>query len=132
MGAMPVSKTRRKTKAAAAAARKPRQSDGRALENLLTLFSSVIDESEHDSALDEAQDLMWDAWDTSDRRRRVAMAKQALKISPLCADAFVLLAQETAQTPAEAVALYRQGVAAGEEALGTAAFEEDAGHFWGI
>jgi len=96
------------------------------------LAAFLEDVEEYDNALAEAQDLMWTAWDTPDRRRRVAMARKALQISPLCADAFVLLAQATATTPAEAIALYRQGVAAGEQALGPAAFEEDVGNFWGI
>lgn len=85
-----------------------------------------------DEAVEAAQDIMYDAWDTSDRRRRVALAKKALKVSPLCADAYVLLALDTAQNVDEAVDLYRQGVEAGEKALGKATFRRDAGYFWGI
>jgi tetratricopeptide (TPR) repeat protein len=43
-----------------------------------------------------------------------------------------LLAQQTAGSLPEALQLYRQGVEAGERALGKEAFEEDVGHFWGI
>ena len=44
----------------------------------------------------------------------------------------MLLAEETARTPEEALTLYEQGMQAGERALGPEAFEEDAGEFWGI
>jgi tetratricopeptide (TPR) repeat protein len=62
----------------------------------------------------------------------VALARRALEISRNCADAYVLLAEEVASSEAEQEALFTQGVAAGERALGKAAFEEDAGHFWGL
>lgn len=81
--------------------------------------------------LDQAQDLMYDAWEAAGSRR-VQLARQALKISPDCADAYVLLADETANSPQEALTLYQQGVDAGRRALGPDAFEEAIGHFWGI
>ncbi len=80
--------------------------------------------------LEEAQELMYDAWDARGRRRR-KLAKQALAICPDCADAYVLLAEQSSNAT-EACELYRQGVQAGERALGSAAFKEDVGHFWGI
>ena len=43
-----------------------------------------------------------------------------------------MLLAEHAQTAEEARKHYEQGVAAGERALGKQAFEEYAGHFWGI
>ena len=86
----------------------------------------------HENAIDAAQDIIYDAWDSSDKKRRIALAKKALEISPLCADAYVLLAQETARNLDEAIDIYRQGVEAGEKALGKVAFREDVGHFWGL
>ena len=59
------------------------------------------------------------------------MAREALDISPDCADAYVLLAEETARTPDEALKLYEEGMRAGERALDPEAFAEDVGHFWG-
>lgn len=64
--------------------------------------------------------------------RRAALARQALAISPDCADAYLLLAEETAANAEEACELLEQGVAAGERALGPKMFEQGAGHFWGI
>ena len=60
------------------------------------------------------------------------LARKALKVSKDCADAYVLLAEETAKDLDEAMKLYEQGVEAGERALGPEAFEEGEGHFWGI
>lgn len=81
--------------------------------------------------VERAQEKMYDAWNATGKRR-VTLAREALEISPDCADAYVLLAEETARTPAEALQLYEQGMQAGERALGAEAFKEDAGHFWGI
>ncbi|MEX2648923.1 MAG: hypothetical protein WD673_07920 [Alphaproteobacteria bacterium] len=101
------------------------------MESLLAQIGGREDEDEDDDDLDAAQQIIYDAWDMRDRRDRVALAKEALAVSPLCADAYVLLA-ENATTAEQAMALYRQGLAAGEQALGAAAFEDDVGHFWGL
>jgi tetratricopeptide (TPR) repeat protein len=82
--------------------------------------------------LEKAQDLVYQAFETESHRKRVQLAKKALKVSPDCADAYVLLAEETATDPGEAREFYERGVKAGERALGEEAFEEDAGYFWGI
>jgi tetratricopeptide (TPR) repeat protein len=81
--------------------------------------------------LEQAQEKMYEAWEASGKRR-VKLAREALEISTDCADAYVLLAEETARTPEEAGELYDQGIKAGERALGPEAFEEAAGEFWGI
>lgn len=87
----------------------------------------MIDED----ALDRAQDKVFDAWEASTSAKRSALAREALAISPLCADAYVILAFEAASDE-EALDLYAQGVDAGEKALGQTAFDEDAGLFWGL
>jgi tetratricopeptide (TPR) repeat protein len=106
----------------------PLLTDRRAIESLLQAFGG----GEADDAVTKAQDIMYDAWDADSKRRRVALARKALKISPLCADAYVLLAQEVADHLDEEIELYRKGVDAGERALGAAAFRDDVGHFWGL
>jgi tetratricopeptide (TPR) repeat protein len=80
--------------------------------------------------LEEAQELVYEALESSGKQR-LELARKALKISPDCADAYVLLAEETA-SPREARRLYEQGMQAGERALGSEAFAEATGHFWGI
>jgi tetratricopeptide (TPR) repeat protein len=81
--------------------------------------------------LEEAQDLMYEAWDATGTDR-AQLARKALEISPDCADAYVLLAEEKARTVEEARDFFAQGVAAGERALGADVLKEDAGHFWGL
>lgn len=79
-----------------------------------------------------AQDIMYDAWEASSRSKRIALTRKALKTSPLCADAYVLLAEEEARSVEEALDYYQKGVEAGEVTLGPEGFEEYAGHFWGF
>jgi tetratricopeptide (TPR) repeat protein len=81
--------------------------------------------------LERAQEKMYEAWNATGKRR-VKLAEEALEISPDCADAYVLLAEETARSPEEALRLYEQGMRAGERALGPEAFQEAVGHFWGL
>lgn len=81
--------------------------------------------------LGQAQELIYNAWEIADPLKRTALARKALKISPDCADAYVLLAQ-AARTSAKALEFYRKGVEAGARALGPQTFANDAGHFWGL
>jgi tetratricopeptide (TPR) repeat protein len=81
--------------------------------------------------LGQAQDLVYQAWEIPNLKRRLALAQKALAISPDCADASVLLA-EAATSPSDALELYRKGLEAGERAIGQRAFKDDVGSFWGI
>jgi len=80
--------------------------------------------------LEKAQDLCYQAFEAIGRRQ-IQLAHQALEICPDCADAYVILA-ENAGNPEKALDLHRKGVEAGRRVLGQEAFEEDAGHFWGL
>ena len=88
--------------------------------------------TEEEGEAAQAQQLMYDAWEERKPARRIAMARQALAISPDCADAYVLLAEEEAKTAKDALALYEQAVAAGERALGKEFFRANVGYFWGL
>ena len=81
--------------------------------------------------VEQAQDLMYEAWNSTGQKR-VKLALQALEISKDCADAYVLLAEESARSLNEAKDLYELGVKAGERALGPQTFEENVGDFWGM
>lgn len=85
-----------------------------------------------DEALGEAQDLVYDAWETADGRSRYALARKALKISPLCADAWLILAERPSLSTRERREFLERAVKAGELALGEDRFTEYAGHFWGV
>jgi len=41
---------------------------------------------------------MYKAWQSEDPRQRVTLAQQALEIDPDCVDAYVLLAEDAAQS----------------------------------
>ena len=129
--------------------------DPRAMEKMLADVGRALSEREFDSVeemnaylnemmasgqpppaapctpLEEAQNLMYEAWEAKGKSR-VRLARKALRISPDCADAYVLLAEETARSLEEVRDLYEQGVKAGERALGPEAFKEFEGDFWGV
>ncbi|MCY3826282.1 MAG: hypothetical protein OXG10_02715 [Candidatus Dadabacteria bacterium] len=87
------------------------------------------------SRLGRAQEIIYDAWEVRSRHDRISMAKEALALSGLCADAWVILAEETGDI-VEAREFYERAVKAGTDAveleLGPDAFTEHAGRFWGI
>lgn len=130
---MPVSKKPRakKTKkvpSRSEAAATPAPPDRRAMEGFLAAISG----RGGDEPTAKAQDMMYEAWEQTTSRSRIALARKALGISPLCADAYVLLAEEAARSVEEARDFYAKGVEAGELALGPEGFAEYAGHFWGF
>ncbi|MEA2031153.1 MAG: hypothetical protein U9N55_06125, partial [candidate division Zixibacteria bacterium] len=99
------------------------------IENILSLDDIGMSEL---SNVDKAQEVIYDAWEGKTKRTRVTLAKKALKISPDCADAYNLLAEETANSLEESIEFYREGVKAGERALGEKIFNEGEGIFWGL
>ncbi len=102
--------------------------DRRGMEGMMAMFGGGFD----DPDLEEAQSLMYEAWDETNPARRIILAHEALDISADCADAYVLLAEEEADTVGKALEYYRQGVEAGERALGKKYFSENEGYFWGL
>jgi tetratricopeptide (TPR) repeat protein len=87
---------------------------------------------ERNRKLERAQQLMYRAWEETNPAKRLALAHDALSASPDCADAYVLLAEDEAPTVEKAMEYYRQGVEAGERALGHDYFAKSEGHFWSL
>lgn len=85
-----------------------------------------------EAANDRAQELIYEAWEMARRSARMERAYRALGISPLCADAYNLLAEDTAQSLAEKRAYYELALHAAALSLGPEGFKEYAGHFWGF
>jgi tetratricopeptide (TPR) repeat protein len=81
--------------------------------------------------LERAQELVYKAWETTGIDR-AELAVNAIEISEDCADAYVILGEETSKTPEEALQIYEMAVRAGERALGSRAFRENVGEFWDI
>ena len=100
----------------------------RAMEGMMRQFGG----RSADQQLDKAQDLMYQAWEERNPAKRIKLAHQALSVSSNCADAYVLLAEEEADTVGRALEYYLKGVEAGVRALGKRFFKENKGHFWGI
>lgn len=103
--------------------------DRRAMEGMM---AGLTEGGFDDPDLQRAQELMYQAWEESNPARRIILAHEALSISPDCTDAYVLLAEEEADTVGRALEYYQQGVAASERALGEEYFEENEGYFWGL
>lgn len=68
------------------------------------------------SALEQAQQLIYEAWETSSESRKKQLAQKALELSKDCADAYIIMA-ECAKIDAR-VGWYRKAVAAGNRVLG--------------
>lgn len=83
-----------------------------------------------ETALEKAQDLVWRAFEEPSKRKRISMAKEALMLSPDCADAYVLLAEDEAEDQKEKEALLRNGIEAGRRALGDSSIENLEKDFW--
>lgn len=135
--------------------KKKKEFDPRSMEKMLSDLSRMLRGKEFDSveslnqylgeivasggpvhskprdALDEAQELIYQAWEL-EGRERVELAYQALEICEDCADAYIILAEEVASSRKEMLRLYQQAVEAGRRALGEKVFKESVGHFWGL
>jgi tetratricopeptide (TPR) repeat protein len=82
--------------------------------------------------LEKAQELIYEA-EVADPKRRLELAKKALALTPDCAEAYIILAESKAKSDMPAAVEYaRQGVQAGERALGKKPFQEYVGEFWNI
>lgn len=101
------------------------------LQNMLSNNGGRIPELAPETPLERAQMLMAQAHEEASPKRQAALAKQALDLSPDCADAYCLLA-ELDPSPARKLDFLEQAVAAGERALGPEPFSESIGHFWGV
>ena len=81
--------------------------------------------------LDVAQNLVFDAWSATSRKVRKAKALEAIALTPLCADAFAILASLERTGSVAELEMWRKAIAAGEQSLGAKAFREMEGEFWG-
>jgi tetratricopeptide (TPR) repeat protein len=106
--------------------------DLRMMEGAIANKFDVLENSSLSPQVQKAQQTMYRAWDETNAAKRLRLAHQALKESEDCADAYVLLAEEEADTLEQAFKYYQDGMAAGERGLGKRYFKENAGQFWGL
>ncbi len=97
------------------------------IEGLLRKFTSGRGKLRSPLAI--AQEIADLAWETPRPQEQAELARQALSVSPDCADAYVILANQAASRDL-ARQLLEEGVAAGQRAIGTKTFENSTGHFW--
>ena len=113
--------------------RRPAKSQGFApsapasLEGLLRKFTSGRGKLRSPLAI--AQEIADLAWEAPRPQEQAELARQALSVSPDCADAYVILANQAASRD-QARQLLEEGVAAGQRAIGPKTFETAAGRFW--
>ena len=79
--------------------------------------------------LQQAQELCHDAREAATKDKRIALAKKALALSPLCADAYTLLGEHVEKGSDLQLELYWTALEAGRKAIGEK-FETLAGEFW--
>lgn len=80
----------------------------------------------------QSQELIYDAWETGDPREKIKLAKKALQIYPYNADAYLILAEESAMSLPLQKAFLLKGLEAGEKSLGSDFFQKNTGNFWSI
>jgi hypothetical protein len=143
---MPVSKSKRKKKRSA---QRAAGSVGAGPGVGLLLDYAIAKELDTDAAIaelraagldlqsaqvEEAEELVFDAWESEDPDERLELAATALKLYPWCGDAYGLLAMSAPPNSDIAIHLWRMAVAAAEFALkaelGENVFETYAGDFW--
>jgi tetratricopeptide (TPR) repeat protein len=101
------------------------------LEQTLREHGGQLPEFAPETPLEQAQALVAQAYDLTSPTRQRTLARQALELSPDCAEAYSLLA-ELEPDPVQRLALLEQAAAAGRRALGEEQFKELEGHFWGF
>lgn len=88
--------------------------------------------SEQEEQLDAAQNLMFEAMECTKKSKRLELAYEALDMSPFCADAYLMLADDVAEDEEQRLDMLMSAVSAGEGAMEVLGYEKDVGHYWGI
>ncbi len=107
--------------------------EAQALEGLMreVIDGLLVGRGAPETPLERAQVTLEKAFEETSPAKRARIAKKALTISPDCADAYLLLAEQ-ADSRKDALSLYEKAVEAGQRALGPEIFAEEVGHFWGL
>jgi len=82
--------------------------------------------------VNEAADLVFDSWETTDSDESYALLTEAVELDPRNVDAWRGLMNFEPLGCEEEIAFLRQLVALGEKNLGKKVFQELKGHFWGF
>src|SRR2546426_47701 len=88
------------------------------LNKVIKASGGKIPKPEPTTPLEQAQAVMYRAFDEPKKAERLKLASEALRLSPDCADAYFMLAMDGGGSPEEQLKLYEAAVQAGERALG--------------
>ncbi len=88
--------------------------------------------SEQEELLDAAQNLMFEAMECTKKSKRLKLTYEALDMSPFCADAYLMLADEVAKDEEQRLDMLLSAASAGEGAMEVLGYEKDVGQYWGI
>jgi tetratricopeptide (TPR) repeat protein len=91
-------------------------------------FAMTADEID---ALDRAQEIVYQAWETVQVSKRLALAGRALALSPYCADAILMFAEKQPKGSPARIELIELARKAGRAAIGEKDFRGLKGQFWG-
>lgn len=80
----------------------------------------------------DAQELVYDAWETDAPEEACELFEQALELDSTNVDAWLGLMSCTSLSPEERITVLQKLVTMGEKKLGKKAFKNDKGGFWGI
>jgi tetratricopeptide (TPR) repeat protein len=101
-------------------------------ESLLQRIKRVTGTTMGDKAREEAQELVYDSWETADSDKEYALLAKAVELDPYNVDAWLGMLQYDPIQGEEKITLLRHLVALGEKSLGEKAFREAKGIFWGL
>lgn len=108
------------------------RSEGDIKSFLNSILGKNIDElnfgTENMSGEDQAQDLIYEAWESSPKKARQLILK-AKELDSHHPDVYNYLG-DGEDTPEKALNFYEQGIKAGEKKLGKKFIGENQGHFW--
>lgn len=80
----------------------------------------------------EAQDLIYDSWETADDDAAYDLLERAVELDPTNVDAWLGLMDFERMADDERIDMLRRLVAQGKQNLGEKTFRECRGHFWGF
>ena len=79
----------------------------------------------------EAQDLIYDAWESDSPVQRKRLARKAIELDPDCTDAYSILA-DAHDSFEKKNEYYLKGMGAFKNKYGEEYFTENKGYFWGL
>lgn len=104
------------------------EKDFQSVEEINQFLSNKLKSTETRKLNDDAQELLYDAFE-AEGPKRYRLAEKALKLNPNLVDAYNILAENT-DSLEEAIGMYEKAMWIGQKDLGKAFFKENKGHFW--